>query len=99
MTDDLKERALTMFCADLGYSRQTTPPAILDLMRSKLAQAHDRLADAKIFVDGSSEADVDLLVCYAAWLYRARVNQQPQSSLLRRLLRERQARSVLGGAV
>lgn len=99
MTEELKELALTLFCTDLGYTKKTTPAEILDLMTSKLAQAYERLAEAKIVVDGSSAADVDLLVCYAAWLYRGRINQQQQPLQLHRLLRERQAKAVLGGVV
>lgn len=95
MTDNLKELAMALFLTDLGYKKIGTPLEILDLMQSKLDQAMQRLAGAGIHVDETEPADVDLLVCYAAWLYRGRVNQQAMPVQLRRVLRERQADGLL----
>ena len=95
MTDKLKDLAMALFLTDLGYKKTGTPPEILDFMQSKLEQAMQRLAGAGILVDETAPADVDLLVCYAAWLYRGRVNQQAMPVQLRRVLRERQANGLL----
>ena len=95
MTDNLKELAMALFLTDLGYKKIGTPPEIFDIMQSKLEQAMQRLAGAGILVDETVPADVDLLVCYAAWLYRGRVNQQAMPVQLRRVLRERQADGLL----
>lgn len=98
MTEKLKELATALFCADLGYVRKTTPSEIMALMESKLEQANQRLVAAGIAVEENTPADVDLLVCYAAWLYRSRINQQAMPVQLRKMLRERQADGLLGEA-
>lgn len=95
MDDRLKEIAMALLYADLGFSAKSIPAEIASVVESKLAQGHQRLLAAGITVAADEAADVDLLVCYAGWLYRSRINQQAMPLQLRRLLRDRQAQLLL----
>ena len=83
--------AVALTYADLGFTPSTVPQATAELVANKIDAAAVELADAGIAVDESSPRDMELLVMYAAWLYRGRIRQTDKPLMLQRLLRNRQA--------
>ena len=63
---------------------------LFDLLKAKLNAADRELRDAGLELTTSNLDDLDLLVCYAAWLYRGRVKQQDKPLMLKTLLHNRQ---------
>ncbi len=73
--------ALSLLKADLGLYTVTGP--VEDLLRSKLASAAKKLEKHGIQIDMEDGDDLDLLVMYAAWLYRKRAGSEPMPPMLR----------------
>lgn len=90
--------AFKLLRVNLGYGPGSVPPAVKDSMHNKLDAAAAELADAGIPIDETNARDLELLVCYAQWLYEGRSQQTAQPLQLRRLLRNRQAAIQTGGA-
>ena len=85
------ETAFNMLCTDLGFLPASVPESVGDLLKLKLDAAAAELSDAGIAVDETVPQDLELLVLYAAWLYRGRVQQSAKPWQLQRLIRNRQA--------
>lgn len=81
MNDNLLLAALR---ADLGISSQ----AFDDRLMEKLRTAQARIAEEGITLDDTSE-DRDLVVMYAAWLWRSRVSGDGKPRMLRYALNNR----------
>lgn len=95
LPDSMQEVALAILCTDLGFIRKNVLPEVLDLLKAKLATAYQRISGAGIVLNIDEFSDVDLLVSYAAWLYRGRINQTPMPEQLRWMLKNRQAYALL----
>lgn len=91
--------ALAMLCTDLGLLPENVQGPLRELLEAKLETAALEIQDAGIELDETSTRDLDLLVIYAAWLYRGRVKQTDKPQLLQRLLRNRQVSQSTGGGV
>lgn len=63
--------AMALLKADLGRTG-TIPDDVVMLMEQKLDAAIPALLERGIAIDESKPLDMDLLVMYAAWLYRKR---------------------------
>ena len=75
MTAELQLKALKI---DLGI----TTDAYDDRLTSRIVSAKERLTAEGITLDESSNADNDLILMYAAWLWRDRVEGSPMPRLL-----------------
>ena len=89
--------AFVLLCADIGLAPSSVPEATRKLMDADLAAARQRLVIAGILVDDGDLDDLQLLVMYAAWLYRGRVNGQPMPQMLLQAIRDRQTADGTGG--
>lgn len=89
--------AFVLLCADIGLAPGSVPEATRKLMDADLAAARQRLGIAGILVDDGDLDDLQLLVMFAAWLYRGRVNDQPMPQMLRLAIRDRQTADKTGG--
>ena len=78
MSDDY---TLALLKTDLGLYTVTGP--VENLLKSKLAAAENKLAKHGITIDTADGDDLDLLVMYAAWLYRKRAGSDPMPPMLR----------------
>lgn len=83
------EPEFVMLCTDLGLLPENLDDRLAALLQAKLDAAQQELHDAGIELKGGL-ADLDLLVSYAAWLYRGRVKQQDKPLMLQRMLHNRQ---------
>lgn len=92
------ETAIAMLCTDLGLVNGSVQGPLRGLLESKLETARAELLDAGIDIDETKPRDLDLLVIYAAWLYRGRVKQSDKPLMLQRLLHNRQTARATGGA-
>lgn len=63
--------AMALLKADLGRTG-AIPDDVVMLMEQKLDAATPALLERGIAIDESNPLDMDLLVMYAAWLYRKR---------------------------
>lgn len=95
MSDSMQEIALSLLCTDIGFTRNNVPLEVLDLLKAKLSTAYQRVEGAGIALDPNDYGDIDLLVSYAAWLYRGRIQQTQMPEQLRWLLKNRQAYDIL----
>lgn len=89
--------ALALLKTDLGHYGPV-PEGVDSLLQVKLDDAEGELRDAGIVLDLTSHRDLDLLVMYAAWLYRGRIHQTDKPLMLQRLLRNRQVAKCTGGS-
>lgn len=89
--------AFVLLCADIGLAPSSVPEATRKLMDADLAASRQRLGIAGIAVDDGDLDDLQLLVMYAAWLYRGRVNGQPMPQMLLQAIRDRQTADGTGG--
>ena len=89
--------AFVLLCADIGLAPSSVPAATRKLMDADLAASRQRLGIAGILVDDGDLDDLQLLVMYAAWLYRGRVNGQPMPQMLLQAIRDRQTADGTGG--
>ena len=94
MTDATKAIALSLLCTDLGFMPANLTEELKEFLEAQLASAEERLKNAGINLS-ENLADTDLLVSYAAWLYRGRMQQLAMPVQLRWMLRNRQAHSLL----
>ncbi len=83
------EPEIVMLCTDLGLLPENLDDRLAALLQAKLDTAQQQLHDAGIVLKGGLD-DLDLLVSYAAWLYRGRVKQQDKPLMLQRMLHNRQ---------
>ncbi len=83
------EPEFVMLCTDLGLLPENLSEPLEALLQAKLDAAQQQLHDAGIELKGGLD-DLDLLVSYAAWLYRGRVKQQDKPLMLKTLLHNRQ---------
>ncbi len=84
------EPEFIMLCTDLGLLPENLSEPLVQLLKAKLNAADRELRDAGLELTISNLDDLDLLVCYAAWLYRGRVKQQDKPMMLKTLLHNRQ---------
>ena len=77
-----------MLKADLGFLTEP-PESIRTLMEAKLNAAHVRLARDGVVIDQSDPSDEELVVMYAAWLYRKRDSGEGKPQMLRQELNDR----------
>lgn len=89
MSANTYDPAFILLCTDLGLLPENLPQPLAELLQAKLDAAARELQDAGIELQGGLD-DLDLQVCYAAWLYRGRVKQQDKPLMLQRLLHNRQ---------
>ena len=104
MPDALNDLSYIMLCTDLGLLPENVPPNLKLLLESKLEAAKSALSSMGVATYGGpfsdvSAADRDLLVLYAAWLYRSRVQQQPMPAMLQRLINNRKTAAATGNRV
>ncbi len=90
--------ATNMLCTDLGFPPASVDENIRAFLQTKLDAAAAELSAAGIEIDESDASDMDLLVMYAAWLYRDRLTQSEKPLMLQRLIRNRQTSQIVGGA-
>lgn len=83
--------AYNLLRTDLGLPADGVPADVEALLDNMLSAARSELSDAGISVDETVPQDLQLLVMYAAWLYRGRIQQTAKPLMLQRLLRNRQA--------
>lgn len=95
MNDAMQKTALALLCADIGFTKEKVPAEVLDLLKAKLSTAYQRIEGAGIALNPNDYGDIDLLVSYAAWLYRGRIQQTLMPDQLRWLLKNRQANDLL----
>ena len=88
--------ALTLLRAELGCISRTLPTDMAALLQQKLDSAESTLADKGIIIDESLPKDMDLLVSYAAWLYRKRESGDELPRMLRYAINNRQTRKAVG---
>lgn len=88
--------AFVLLCADVGLAPGSVPEATRKLMDADLAASRQRLGIAGIAVDDGDLDDLQLLVMYAAWLYRGRVNDRPMPQMLLQAIRDRQTADGTG---
>lgn len=98
MAEMTQTAAFVLLCADIGLAPGSVPEATRTLMDADLAAARQRLGIAGVLVDDGDLDDLQLLVMYAAWLYRGRVNDQPMPQMLRLAIRDRQTADGTGGS-
>ena len=84
MTDTMAEALLTPLKIDLGISSNVFD----NRLKARIETAAQRIAEAGITLNGSA-ADMDLVLMYAAWLWRGRVEQSPMGRMLRVALNNR----------
>lgn len=77
----IDDNALALLKADLGLYTVTGP--VESLLKSKLASAQNKLFKHGITIDTADGDDLDLLVMYAAWLYRKRAGSELMPPMLR----------------
>ena len=97
MAETTQTAAFVLLCADIGLAPSSVPEATRKLMDADLAAARQRLGIAGILVNDGDLDDLQLLVMYAAWLYRGRVNGQPMPQMLLQAIRDRQTSDGTGG--
>ena len=90
MSANTNEPAFVMLCTDLGLLPENLSEPLKALLQAKLDAADHALREAGIQPNPGFLADLDLLVCYAAWLYRGRVKQLEMPLMLQRMLHNRQ---------
>ena len=96
MAETPQTAAFVLLCADIGLAPGSVPESTRQLMDADLAAARQRLGIAGILVDDGDLDDLQLLVMYAAWLYRGRVNDRPMPQMLRLAIRDRQTADGTG---
>lgn len=80
------EYALALLKADLGLYTVSGP--VSDLLESKLQAAEKAIAKMGITIDMEDGDDLNLLVMYAAWLYRKRAGSDPMPPMLRQAIND-----------
>ena len=90
MSANTYEPAFVMLCTDLGLLPENLSEPLKALLQTKLVSADHELREAGIQLNPGFLADLDLLACYAAWLYRGRVKQLEKPLMLQRMLHNRQ---------
>lgn len=81
--------ALALLRANLGYPLSAVPDDVTALMTSDLDAAAADLTRMGIPADEADPSDLTLLVMYAAWRYRKRINGEPISPMLRAAINDR----------
>ena len=89
--------AFALLRADLGLEPGTVPSGVEALLDNDLDSAAHALLQAGIAVDETVPADLRLLVMYAAWLYRGRINSDGMPRLLEAAIKNRQTFQAVGG--
>ena len=74
--------AFALLKTDLGFTGQL-PNEITAFLQQKLDAARSKIAKHGIALNESDKDDLDLLVMYAAWLYRKRITNEPMPPMLR----------------
>lgn len=97
MAANYTETEYAMLKADLGFL--IDPPEIVaDLMAQKLNAALRMLEQDGVTVDQTDPGDEELVVMYAAWLYRKRDNGDGKPPMLRQALNDRKVYGKVGAS-
>lgn len=88
--------ALALLKANLGYTAGTTPAEVTLLLENDLAAARQDLQRIGIGIDDTDAADLNLLVMYAAWLYRKRVTGEGRPPMLQIIINDRKVAKATG---
>lgn len=91
------ETEYQMLKTDLGFLGDP-PDAIKTRMEQKLDAAHSALAADGVTIDPTDMMDEELVVMYAAWLYRKRDTGGGKPRMLREALNDRTVRGKVTGA-
>lgn len=75
--------ALALLKLDLGYTDDSITKEQEDYLLHKLDAARSYIAETSIALDEADPAHLDLLVMYAAYLYRRRDSNEPMPRALR----------------
>ena len=78
--------ALALLKTDLGYTDDSITPEQEQYLIHKLEAARARIRKSGIDLNEADYAHLDLLVSYAAYLYRRRDSNDPMPQSLRRAL-------------
>ena len=81
-----REYAMMLLKADLGL--YTVSESVDNLVSHKLEAAAAKLEHHGIIINMEDGDDLDLLVMYAAWLYRKRAGSDPMPPMLRRAIND-----------
>ena len=82
--DTLESTAYNLLCVDLGYPPTNVPDAVKTYLEHRISAARARLkSDGIPVTDPADAAGLDLLVMYAAYLYRRRDSNEPMPASLR----------------
>lgn len=97
--DVLKASAFNLLCVNLGFP----PTAVPDAVKTNLEHLVDA-AQARLKTNGTPVNDVadaaglDLLVMYAAYLYRRRDSNEPMPASLRLAINDAKVAAITKGA-
>lgn len=88
--------ALSLLRANLGYFDSIIPTALEEYLISLLSVSEEALReDCQINLDPDSLYDTNLIVMYAAWLYRKAVTGEGKPLMLSSAIRNRQTGRAL----
>lgn len=87
-----EEYCLALLKADLGLYTAAGP--VEDFLRQKLGAAESALGKKGILLDPGDKDDIDLLVMYAAWLYRKRAGSEPMPPMLRAAINDHKVHAI-----
>lgn len=90
------QMAAVLLKANLGFYDGPIPEALDQELASLLDTAETRLRQQNHIELNDSQSDTQLIVSYAAWLYRSKVTGAAQPAGLRQDIRDRQIHQVTG---
>lgn len=90
------DAAMALLKADLGRTG-SLPEDVAAFMAQKLDAAAYALADAGILIDEAKPLEMDLLVMYAAWLYRKRDSGAELPPMVRLAINNAKVARATGG--
>ena len=97
--DTLTATAYNLLCVNLGYPPNSVPDGVKTYLQHTITAAQSRLSGAGITVSAVEDAaGLDLLVMYAAYLYRRRDSNEPMPQSLRLALNDAKVAATTKGA-
>ena len=85
-----------MLSASVGYTAESVPEPLRDLMRNDISTARYALRRSGIVIDDGKPEDVNLLVAYAAWLFNRRRTGEGKPPMVSSEIRDRQVAKATG---
>lgn len=97
MAANCTQTEYAMLKADLGFLSDP-PENVAELMQQKLNAALRMLEQDGVEIDQTDPADEELVVMYAAWLYRKRDNGDGKPRMLQTTLNDRKVYGKVGAS-